>query len=80
MDRYVSNKLNLLERVYALLCDIISEIENKMDMIYEDMSYENIFTNGIDNLHLINSKLNEIMRQSKKDLRNIISLADLQQK
>ena len=66
--------------MYPLLCDIISEIENKMDMIYEDMNHKNIFKKGIDNLHFINSKLNEIMRQSKKDLRNIISLADLLQK
>ena len=38
-------------------------------MIYEDMSYKNIFTKGIDNLRFINSKLNEIMRQSKKRLK-----------
>ena len=80
IDSYVSNKLDLLERVYALLCDIIREIEYKINMIRRDLIYRDMYKMGIDELHLINSKLNEIMRQSKKDLRNIISLADLQQK
>ena len=80
IDSYVSNKLDLLERVYALLCDIIREIQYKINMIRRDLIYRDMYKMGIDELHLINSKLNEIMRQSKKDLRNIVSLADLQQK
>ena len=80
IDSYVSNKLDLFERVYALLCNIIREIEYKINMICRDLIYRDMYKMNIDELHLINSKLNEIMRQSKKDLRNIISLADLQQK
>ena len=79
IDEYViSNKLNLLERVYDSINYIISGIENKINIIYKDM-YE-VYEKGIDKLRLINDKLNEIMRQSNKDLRNIISLEDLQQK
>ena len=77
-DRYLSNKLELLERVHRLLCDIISEIENKTHTVYERM-YK-VYKKGIDKLHLINSKLNEFMRKFKKYLRNIISLADLLEK
>ena len=79
-DRYVSNKLELLERVKRLLCDIMEEIEYKIDMIHRDFIYRDMHKMDIDELHLINSKLNEIMKRSKKDLRNIISLDDLQQK
>ena len=79
-DSYLSNKLDLLERVYDLLCDIIEEIEYKIDMIRRDLIYRDMYKMDIDELHLINSKLNEIMRRSKKDLRNIISLDELQQK
>ena len=79
-DSYLSNKLDLLKRVYALLWDIISEMEDKIKMIRRDLIYRDMYKMGIDELHLINSKLNEIMRQSKKDSRNIISLDDLQQK
>ena len=79
IDEYViSNKLNLLERVYDSINYIISGIENKINIIYKDM-YE-VYEKGIDKLRLINDKVNEIMRQSNKDLRNIISLEDLQQK
>ena len=79
IDEYViSNKLNLLERVYDSINYIISGIENKINIIYKDM-YE-VYEKGIDKLRLINDKVNEIVRQSNKDLRNIISLEDLQQK
>ena len=47
-------------------------------MIRRDLIYKDMYKMDIDKLHLINSKLNEIMRRSKKDLRNIISLDDLQ--
>ena len=77
-DTYVSNKLDLLERVYALLCDIMREIENKINMICRDLIYSDMYKMGIDELHLINSKLNQVMRQSKEDLKNIISLEDIQ--
>ena len=79
IDEYaISNKLNLLERVYDSINYIISGIENKINIIYKDM-YE-VYEKGIDKLRLINDKVNEIMRQSNKDLRNIISVEDLQQK
>ena len=79
IDSYVSNKLDLLERVYPLLYNII-EMEDKINMICRDLIYRDMYKMGIDELRLINSKLNEINRQSKKDLRNIISLDDLQRK
>ena len=65
-DSYVSNKLDLLERVDTLLCDIIEEIEYKINMICRDLIYRDMYKMDIDELHLINSKLNEIMRRSKK--------------
>ena len=77
-DRYVSNKLELLERVEILLSDIISEIENKINMIHEDL-YK-VYNKGTNELHLTNSKLSEIMRQLKKDIIGRISSTDLQQK
>ena len=77
-DRYISNKLQLLERVERLLSDIISEIEDRLNMICRDLNYSDIYKMGIDKLDLINNKLNHIMRQSKKGLRNIISLKDIQ--
>ena len=77
-DRYVSNKLDLLERVDKLLYDIINEIENKVNKVNKDL-YK-AYKKGIDKIHLANSKLSEFMRQLKKGIRNIISLADLHQK
>ena len=68
----------MLERVERLLSDIISEIEDRLNMICRDLNYSDIYKMGIDKLDLINNKLNHIMRQSKKDLRNIISLKDIQ--
>ena len=78
IDRYVSNKLDLLKRVDALLCDIIIEIQNKIIIIRRDLIYRDMQRMGIGELHLINSRLNQNMRQSKKVLRNIVSLEDIQ--
>ena len=71
-----SNKLKLLERRYSSLNNMISGIKNRIKMIYNDMykAYEK----GIDKIHLINGKLNEIMIQLKQNLKKIFSLADLQ--
>ena len=77
-EHIISNKLKLLVRMNSSINNIISEIKNKTKMIYKDM-YK-FYEEGIDQIYLINDKLNKIMRQSNKDLRNIISLADLQQK
>ena len=77
-DRYVSNKLKLLERVDKLLNDIINEIENKVNKANENV-YK-AYKKGIDKIHLANSKLSKFMRQLKKDIKKIISLADLHQK
>ena len=76
--RYIGNKLELLERVERLLRDIISEIENKINMIHKDL--DKAHNKGINKLHLINDKLKEIMRQLKKDIINRFSSIDLQQK
>ena len=78
LDRYVSNKLELRERVERLLSDIVSEIENKINMIHKDL-YK-AYNKGINEVHLTNSKLSEFMRQLKKDIINRISSTDLQQK
>ena len=75
-DRYISNKLELLERVERLLSDIIREIEDKFNMICK--VYNN--SKGINEVHLTNSKLNEFMRKLKKDIINRLSSTDLQQK
>ena len=62
----------------ALLCDIIIEIQNKIIIIRRDLIYRDMYRMGIGELHLINSRLNQNMRQSKKVLRNIVSLEDIQ--
>ena len=77
-DRYIRNKLELLERVEGLLIDIIREIEDKLNMICRDLIYNDKYKMSIDKLHLINNKLDQIMGQPKKGLRNIISLKDIQ--
>ena len=77
-EHIISNKLKLLVRMNSSINNIISEIKNKIKMIYKDM-YK-FYEEGIDQIYLINDKLNKIMRQSNKDLKNIISLADLLQK
>ena len=78
--RYVSDKLGLLERVNKLLCNIASEIEDKMDIIHRELAYIDMYEIDIDELNLVISKLNQIIIQSKKDLTNIISLEDIKQK
>ena len=44
--------------MYSSINDIISEINNKIKMIYKDM-YK-LYEKGIDKIYLINSKLKEI--------------------
>ena len=68
----------MLERVERLLSDIISEIKNRINMIHKDL-YK-VCNKGINELHLTNSKLSELMRQLKKDIINKISSTDLKQK
>ena len=68
IDEYViSNKLKLLERMYYSLNHIISEIKNKINMIYKDM--HKLYEKSIDKIYLINSKLKEIVIQLKQDLK-----------
>ena len=52
-DKYLSDKLALLERANYLLNDIINDIEN-------------IMNNDLYDIHLKNIKLNEFLRQLKK--------------
>ena len=57
-ESVISKKLKLLERMYSSINDIISEINNKIKMIYKDM-YK-LYEKFIDKTYLINSKLKEI--------------------
>ena len=47
-------------------------------MIHKDL-YK-VYNKGINELHLTNSKLSELMRQLRKDIINKISSTDLKQK
>ena len=57
-ESVISKKLKLLERMYSSINDIISEINNKIKMIYKDM-YK-LYEKFIDKTYLMNSKLKEI--------------------
>ena len=56
--------------MYESLNHIISEINNKIKMIYKDM-YK-LYDNYLDKIYLINDKLKEIMIQLKQKLRKIL--------
>ena len=77
VDGYVSklndilnNKIELFNGVGDLIDHIISETKNETNMI-DEMIYKS-YEKGIDNLHLINCKLNEIMIQLKQNLKKIL--------
>ena len=61
-----------------LLNDIINEIENKVNKANQNV-YK-AYKKGIDKIYLANSELSKFMRQLKKDIKKIISLANLHQK
>ena len=62
----MDKKIELLDRVYDLLKQIINEINNETDETYIKMCNVNWLDK--DALHLMNDKLREIKTQLKKDL------------
>ena len=69
----ISNRLNLLETMDSSINNKISEIEDKLKMIYIDKMCEK----DIDKLLLIYVNLKKIIIQLNQDLKEIFSLADL---
>ena len=79
-NRRSSKKINIvklisLERMHKSSNGIISEIKNKILMIYLDMF--KLYEKDIDKIHLINSELKEITIQLKQRLKKIFSVEDL---
>ena len=72
----ISNRLNLLETMDSSINNKISEIEDKLKMIYIDKMCEK----DIDKLLLIYVNLKKIIIQLNQDLKEIFSLADLSKK
>ena len=60
--------MELLEGIYDLLNNNINEIKIKTNMIYKKM--RNVTELDMITLYLMNGKLNKIMTQSNKDLKN----------
>ena len=63
--------MDLLEKMDDLINNIINEIKNKTNMIYKKMS--KVTELDMITLYLINGKLNKIMTQSNKDLKNSVT-------
>ena len=70
LNDMINNKIELLNRVCDLKDHIISDIKSKTNMI-DEMKYK-AYEKGIDNLHLINCKLREIMVQLKQNFKKIL--------
>ena len=66
----INNKIELGNGIDGVIDHVMSEIKNETNMIDERIHKLNEMDN--DTLHLINDKLNQIMNQSRKNLRNII--------
>ena len=60
-------KIDLLEKMYDLINNIINEITNKTNVIYKKMSKATEL--DMITLYLIKCKLNKIITQSNKDLK-----------
>ena len=71
----INNKIELVNRMCESIDHVISEIKNETNMIDEKIHKVSEMDN--DTQHLINDKLKEIMKQSRKKLRKDSSLADL---
>ena len=71
----INNKTELLNRMCRTIDHVMSEIKNETNMIDEKIHKVSEMDN--DTQHLINDKLKEIMKQSRKKLRKDSSLADL---
>ena len=77
IDRYVSkltdvinNKIELVNRMGGVIDHVMSEIKNETNMTDEKIHKVSEMDN--DTQHLINDKLKEIMKQSRKNLEKIV--------
>ena len=68
-------KLSDDSRLRQVEINTISEIKNEILKIYVEM-FE-LYDEDIDTIHLINSKIKQVMIQLKQDLKKIFSLKDL---
>ena len=71
----INNKIELVNRMCESIDHVMSELKNETNMIDEKIHKVSEMDN--DTQHLINDKLKEIMKQSRKKLRKDSSLADL---
>ena len=66
----INNKIELVNRMYESIDHVMSEIKNEANMIDEKIHKVSEMDN--DTLHLISGKLEEIMKQSRKNLEKIV--------
>ena len=66
----INNKIELVNRMGEALDHVMSEIKNETNMIDEKIHKVSEMDN--DTQHLINDKLKEIMKQSRKNLEKIV--------
>ena len=66
----LNNKIGLVNRIGEEIDNVMSEIKNETNMIYEKMHKVSEMDN--DKLHLRNDKLMKIMKRSMKNLRKIV--------
>ena len=66
----INNKIELVNRMGGVIDHVMSEIKNETNMIDEKIHKVSEMDN--DTQHLINDKLKEIMKQSRKNLEKIV--------
>ena len=66
----INNKIELVNRMGGVIDHVMSEIKNEANMINEKIHKLSEMDN--DTQHLINDKLKKIMKQSRKNLENIV--------
>ena len=70
MTDVINNKIELVNRMDGAIDQVMSKIKNKTNMIDEKIHRVSEMDN--DTQHLINDKLKEIMKQSRKNLEKIV--------
>ena len=66
----INNKIDLVNKMGGVIDHVMSEIKNETNMIDEKIHKASEMDN--DTQHLINDKLKEIMKQSRKNLEKIV--------
>ena len=66
----INNKIELMNKMGGVIDHVMSEIKNETNMIDEKIHKVSEMDN--DTQHLINDKLKEIMKQSRKNLEKIV--------